>query len=90
MQGPVELRGLREQEVAAISRTLKATAKELNVPIGPVCIRGAFEALPRGSAFMRPKHIEVKFLPAVKPTESDSYEDLTRQTQDAIEALLAH
>ena len=33
MQGPVELRGLREQEVASISRTLKATAKELNVPI---------------------------------------------------------
>ena len=33
IQGPAELRGLREQEVAAISRTLKATAKELNVPI---------------------------------------------------------
>ena len=33
MQGPVELKGLREQEVAAISRTLKATAKELNIPI---------------------------------------------------------
>ena len=33
MQGPNELKGLREQEVAAISRTLKATAKELNVPI---------------------------------------------------------
>ncbi|MCD8207713.1 MAG: replicative DNA helicase [Bacteroidales bacterium] len=33
MQGPVELRGLREQEVATISRTLKATAKELNVPV---------------------------------------------------------
>lgn len=33
MQGPPELRGFREQEVAAISRTLKATAKELNVPI---------------------------------------------------------
>ncbi len=33
MQGPAELRGLREQEVAAISRTLKATAKELDVPI---------------------------------------------------------
>ena len=33
MQGPAELRGLREQEVAAISRMLKATAKELNVPI---------------------------------------------------------
>ena len=33
MQGPVELRGMREQEVASISRTLKATAKEMNVPI---------------------------------------------------------
>lgn len=33
MQGPKELRGMREQEVAAISRALKATAKELNVPI---------------------------------------------------------
>lgn len=33
IQGPSELRGMREQEVAAISRTLKATAKELNVPI---------------------------------------------------------
>ena len=33
MQGPKELRGMREQEVAAISRTLKATAKELKVPI---------------------------------------------------------
>ena len=33
MQGPAELRGMREQEVAAISRTLKQTAKELEVPI---------------------------------------------------------
>lgn len=33
MQGPAELRGMREQEVAAISRTLKQTAKELNIPI---------------------------------------------------------
>lgn len=33
MQGPAEYRGMREQEVAVISRTLKATAKELNVPI---------------------------------------------------------
>ena len=33
MQGPVELKAVREQEVAAISRTLKATAKELDIPI---------------------------------------------------------
>jgi replicative DNA helicase len=33
MTGPTELRGMREQEVSAISRSLKAIAKELNVPI---------------------------------------------------------
>ena len=33
MQGPTETKGMREQEGAAISRMLKATAKELNIPI---------------------------------------------------------
>lgn len=33
MQGSTEYKGMREQEVAEISRTLKATAKELDVPI---------------------------------------------------------
>lgn len=33
MAGPPELRGMREQEVSNISRSLKAIAKELNIPI---------------------------------------------------------
>jgi replicative DNA helicase len=33
MSGPAEARGNREQEVSTISRSLKAIAKELNVPI---------------------------------------------------------
>jgi long-chain acyl-CoA synthetase len=78
-------------------KTFAILAKELAVPIIPVCIRGAYEALPRGSRFMRPKHIEVTYLPAINGARSKeqgagelSYEELTKQTQDAIEALLAH
>ena len=33
MTGPPELKGMREQEVSAISRSLKAIAKELDIPI---------------------------------------------------------
>jgi len=33
MTGPPEMRGLREQEVSAVSRLLKAVAKELNIPV---------------------------------------------------------
>lgn len=33
MAGPEEFRGLREEEVSFIARTLKSTAKELNIPI---------------------------------------------------------
>jgi replicative DNA helicase len=33
MTGPPELRGMREQEVSAISRSLKAIAKELSIPV---------------------------------------------------------
>ena len=71
-------------------KTFAILAKELNVPIIPVCIKGAFEALPRGSSFMRPKHIEVAYLPAIKPSSEETYEELTQKTQDAIEAVLAH
>ena len=75
-------------------KTFAILAKELNVPIVPVCIRGAFEALPRGSSFMRPKPIEVKFLEPLTPFKGNgeeplTYEELTRRTQDAIEKCLS-
>ena len=68
-------------------KTFAILAKELGVPIVPVCISGAFEALPRGSRFLRPKHIEVTYLPAIEEM-SLSYEELTRKTENAIERRL--
>jgi long-chain acyl-CoA synthetase len=51
-------------------------SRELNVPIVPVSIKGAFEALPRGSKIPRPwKKINIKFHKPVFP-EMHSYEAL--------------
>ncbi|MCI0496550.1 AMP-binding protein, partial [candidate division KSB1 bacterium] len=51
-------------------------SRELNVPIVPVSIKGAFEALPRGSKIPRPwKKINIKFHKPVSP-EMHSYEAL--------------
>ena len=76
-------------QTVPFKKTFAILAKELGVPIVPVCIRGAYEALPRGSRFLMPRHIEVTCLPAIKADGDLSYEDLTKRTQDAIEALLA-
>ena len=70
-------------------KTFAILAKELGVPIVPVCIRGAFDSLPRGSRFMRPKHINVTYLDPIIPMrgndgEAFTYEELTRLTENAI------
>lgn len=80
-------------QTVPFKKTFAILAKELNVPIIPVCIKGAFEALPRGSSFLRPKRIEVAFLDPLTPfrgkdEEPLSYEELTRQTEDVINHYL--
>lgn len=76
-------------QTVPFKKTFAILAKELSVPIIPVCIRGAYEALPRGSHFIKAKHIGVTYLPPIKPSPEQTYEELTRKTQDAIEGLLA-
>ena len=47
---------------ATLKKTFAILSRELNVPVVPVAIRGAYEALPRGSRFPRPfKKISIKF-----------------------------
>jgi long-chain acyl-CoA synthetase len=63
-------------------KTFAILSKELNVPVVPVAIRGAFEALPSGSILPRPfRRIQVRFQPPVFPEEHnyDSLKDLVRQ-----------
>ncbi|GAB4484052.1 MAG: AMP-binding protein [Thermodesulfovibrionales bacterium] len=45
-------------------------AVELDVPVVPVFIHGAFEAFPRGAAFPRPKKVTVAFGRPLRPDEA--------------------
>lgn len=70
-------------------KTFAILSTELKIPIVPVTIKGAFEALPSGSKFPRPwKRIRVEFLDPVYPG-SHSYETLTDEVRKKIEGALS-
>ncbi len=75
-------------EVGAFKKTFAILAFELNVPIVPVCVRGAFDALPRTVNWPRPRKIIVEYLPPIVPRRDSNYDELTAMTRNAIVAKL--
>lgn len=63
-------------------------SKELNIPVIPVCIKGAYEAWPRHRKYIHPRHIEVHYLPPVIPTADLSYQQLADKVKQAIATIL--
>jgi long-chain acyl-CoA synthetase len=64
-------------DLGVFKKTFAILARELQVPVVPVAIRGAFEALPRGARFPRPwRKIRVNFLDPVYPADHN-YDSLT-------------
>lgn len=63
--------------VGDFKKTFAILSRELNVPVVPVSIHGAIDALPKGSIFPRPfKRICVEYLKPVYPGDH-SYDTLT-------------
>ncbi len=63
-------------DIGDFKKTFAILSRELNVPVVPVVIKGAYDALPRGTHFPKPwKKINVRFLKPVKP-ENHTYESL--------------
>lgn len=63
-------------ELGDFKKTFAILSRELNVPIVPVAIEGAYNALPRGTHFPKPfKKVNVKFLKPVLP-ENQTYDSL--------------
>ncbi|MBK7631067.1 MAG: AMP-binding protein [Ignavibacteriales bacterium] len=78
--------GTRTQsgKIGDFKKTFAILSRELNVPIVPVAINGAFDALPRGTHFPKPwKKINVKFLKPIMP-ENHSYDSLTDAVQTKV------
>ncbi len=71
-------------EVGEFKKTFAILSKELGVPIVPVSIHGAYEALPKHSRWIRPFKIRVDYLPAVHPQPDDTYDTLAQRVRDAI------
>lgn len=60
-------------------------ARRAGVPVVPVALSGAFEALPRGRLFPRPRRITVRIGAPIPPGTEDTLE----QARGAIAAMLA-
>ena len=69
-------------------KTFAILSRELNVPIVPVSINGAFEAMPKGRIFPTPfRKIQVEFLKPVYP-ENHTYDSLSEEVQSRIKYKL--
>ena len=78
----------KDGDLGSFKRTFAILSTELNVPIVPVAITGAFEALPSGSLFPKPfKEISVKFLKPIYP-EGQSYDSLKSSVFETLSKAL--
>ena len=71
-------------KMQTFKKTFAILSKELNIPILPVRIEGAFEAMPRSTKRLGKNKITVTYLPVIMPTEEDTYQQLSDKVRDAI------
>jgi long-chain acyl-CoA synthetase len=80
-------------QLGDFKQTFAILGRELNVPIVPIALAGAYQALPRNRFFPKLfKPIKVSFLPAIIPEEGDDYGSLVdkavSQIRDKLSELL--
>lgn len=75
----------RNGRIGTFKKTFAILSKELNVPIVPVRISGAFEAWPRDHKLPRRRKVTVEYFPVIQPLETETYEQLADRVKQAIE-----
>lgn len=70
--------------IGQFKKTFAILSRELNIPVVPVAIKGASDALPKGSIFPRPlKKVQVEFLEPLYP-ENYTYDQIANIVRNRI------
>lgn len=78
----------RDGYLTPFKKSFAILACELKVPVVPIVLQGAYEAMPTGSRMPRFRQpISIKFLPPVLP-ENQTYEDFTERVYQQIKTGL--
>lgn len=78
----------RTGKLGSFKKMFAILSKELNVPIVPVAINGAYEAMPKGSKTPKKTKVTVEYLKPILPLEEDTYDSLSEQVRNEIAAVL--
>lgn len=73
----------RDGKMLEFKKAFAILAKELNIPIVPFGIKGAFEAFPSNSKFPKSSDVEIRFFERIEPKDM-SYEEIVEKTRDCI------
>ncbi|WP_297493170.1 AMP-binding protein [Persephonella sp.] len=77
----------RDGNLLPFKKAFGILSKQLNIPVVPVVIKGAFEAFPIGSKFPNPHKIKIKFLKPIYPEKKD-IEQIVAETYEEIKKNL--
>lgn len=77
----------RDGELQEFKKTFAILSKELNVPVVPFGIKGAYKAMPYGSKFPSMYPIKIKFFDKVYP-ENLTVEEIVEKSKEEIESWL--
>ncbi len=77
----------RDGELQEFKKTFAILSKELNVPVVPFGIKGAYKAMPYGSKFPSMYPIKIKFFDKICP-ENLTIEEIVEKSKEEIESWL--
>ena len=73
----------RDGKIGEFKKSFAIMAKELNIPISPFGIKGAYEAFPTGSKIPKPGKLQIKFFNKIHPGQLN-YDEISSRVMNEI------